>query len=728
MKPRRHRPCFARAFAWTLLSLVLLSACVGEQPPSPKALRVAVFLELEGSKDEDGLRTRNFDWAVEAVNAAGGVAGRPLALDYIDAEVLADSGMDLLELAEVLAADSEHLAVVAPPGSEALERFAEPFIEAGKPLLSTTSTADELFRAYGGLGEIWRLRESDVVQAELLARFAHEQRAEQLVLLTSLERSTATFFDWFGFFTAELGYASEAVEVVTLDEACAPAVATALAAEPDMILLAASSERELACVVEAMPAAGQRPRIVLADTGIDASKLLELGAQAEGIEGFSAAGDEAFEAASSARFPGVALAAHGPGEYDAILLLAFGLERSGGVGGKPLIAGMRAVADADEPSVGDWSAAGVAATLAAMREGRSPQVVGATGPLRFVPERYMDLAASTLTHFRIERGAMVYGARIHTGDPSLLSRAGVVSGPQASPADAEGSTWTPAVDKSETWAVIAALSSGWNNYRHQADALRQYWLLREGGVDDEHIVLILADDLADAPDNALPGQVRNQLGGPDLRAGAQIDYGLELSPEQLGDILTGTTSEATPTVIQPGPSSNIYVYLVGHGGEQGMPIGALTAAEGLAGGETSLSPGLLRSRLCSLYAGESYRRVLVVIESCFAGVFGAAESGGIELGCGFEAGEVPLEGVSMITAADPFEVSYADVHDPEVPEWISDEFSNNFAEEIELELERNLADVYVDTYRATVGSHASLYNAAHAGRLTTIELAEFFSP
>ena len=61
-----------------------------------------------------------------------------------------------------------------------------------------------------------------------------------------------------------------------------------------------------------------------------------------------------------------------------------------------------------------------------------------------------------------------------------------------------GSGFVPAQPERAVYALIAALSSGFPNYRHQADALRQYWLLRHAGVPDDHIVLMLADDIATA--------------------------------------------------------------------------------------------------------------------------------------------------------------------------------------------------------------------------------------
>ena len=46
------------------------------------------------------------------------------------------------------------------------------------------------------------------------------------------------------------------------------------------------------------------------------------------------------------------------------------------------------------------------------------------------------------------------------------------------------------------YAMIVAASSGWENYRHQADALAMYQLLKQQGYDDDHILLIMEDDIA----------------------------------------------------------------------------------------------------------------------------------------------------------------------------------------------------------------------------------------
>lgn len=81
------------------------------------------------------------------------------------------------------------------------------------------------------------------------------------------------------------------------------------------------------------------------------------------------------------------------------------------------------------------------------------------------------------------------------------------------------------------WALLIAGSAGWGNYRHQADichvrctlplhdkqprfvALTQghmqaYQVLRDGGLPEERIVVMMADDIAHNPLNPHPGKVQ----------------------------------------------------------------------------------------------------------------------------------------------------------------------------------------------------------------------------
>ena len=46
------------------------------------------------------------------------------------------------------------------------------------------------------------------------------------------------------------------------------------------------------------------------------------------------------------------------------------------------------------------------------------------------------------------------------------------------------------------WAVLVAGSSGWDNYRHQADVCHAYQILHKNGIPDSNIVVMMYDDIA----------------------------------------------------------------------------------------------------------------------------------------------------------------------------------------------------------------------------------------
>lgn len=689
--------------------------------PEPDPLRIAVLLpRIEGSSD---LEHPVLEWARANVNAAGGAAGRPLEFEYYDG-----NDPDLAALGERLATDGRYVAVIGP-GSAALQTIAVSFINADRPIVSPLSTSDDLLRAHGAKGAIWRTRESDIAQAELLVRYAHDEGAERIALLASLDVGGYSFFSWFGFFAAELGYPEDRVEVVAVPagEPCEARLAEVLGGKPEILFVAPSTPDEVRCVIRGLPPAGlPRPRVVFADTGLDPYVLETIGEAAVGVEGFVGAADHEFAAAFAARYPDLRLAPHGASEYDAVLLLAYGLEIAGGATGQPLIDALKAAVDGDAESPNGWDADGIAATLAALGAGERPRLRGATGPLKFEPDLYMDLASYTYSRWQIDAEGLTLHERHNTGDPSFLTSAGALVRPTGDSTGPDDSTWTPKAAKADTWALIAALSPSWSNYRHQADALQQYRLLRAGGVPDDHIVLVLADDLADDPQNPLPGVVRNAPRGDDLHGDLEIDYGLTLTADDLADILTGTVTDRTPNVLATTAASNLYVYLAGHGGTDGIPIDADSAAAGIAGGAASFSPTDLRAALCALQDQDRLRRGLVVIESCFSGAFGDPTYDGLELGCGADA--TPLAGVVLMTAANSREVSFAGAFDDEVASWVNDAFSRRFAEAALAAPDVTLADLYTDVYRGTAGSHPSLYNTNAAGKLGATSLAEFFTP
>ena len=97
-------------------------------------------------------------------------------------------------------------------------------------------------------------------------------------------------------------------------------------------------------------------------------------------------------------------------------------------------------------------------------------------------------------------------------------------------------------DSTGNWAVLVSTSTFWFNYRHTANTLGVYQQLKRLGYDDDHIILMLADDVACNGRNPFNGRVYYDLepNRPDLYCDIQVDYrGAEVTVDNLLRILTG---------------------------------------------------------------------------------------------------------------------------------------------------------------------------------------------
>ena len=74
-------------------------------------------------------------------------------------------------------------------------------------------------------------------------------------------------------------------------------------------------------------------------------------------------------------------------------------------------------------------------------------------------------------------------------------------------------------ERGQQWAVLAAGSSGWENYRHQADLCHAYQVLHAHGVPEDNIIVMMYDDIADNDKNPFKGKIFNSPNGSDVYQG-----------------------------------------------------------------------------------------------------------------------------------------------------------------------------------------------------------------
>ena len=232
----------------------------------------------------------------------------------------------------------------------------------------------------------------------------------------------------------------------------------------------------------------------------------------------------------------------------------------------------------------------------------------------------------------------------------------------------------------EQWAVLVAGSKGWDNYRHQADVCHAYQVLHEHGVDDDHIVVMMYDDIAYSHQNPTKGVIINKPEGPNVYKGVPKDYtGENVNPQNFLAVLKGdkkaVEGKGSGKVVQSGPNDNVFVYFADHG------------ASGIVAFPSDfLDAQTLNAALQEMNKNKRYKQVLFYLEACEAGSM-------------FE-GLLPQNiGVLAVTASNSTAPSFACFYDDKLKTFLGDVFSvswmqNADAENIEKEtVEQQIDDV-----------------------------------
>ncbi|XP_075508269.1 vacuolar-processing enzyme-like [Primulina tabacum] len=163
------------------------------------------------------------------------------------------------------------------------------------------------------------------------------------------------------------------------------------------------------------------------------------------------------------------------------------------------------------------------------------------------------------------------------------------------------------------WAVLLAGSSGYWNYRHQADICHAYQILKKGGLKDENIVVFMYDDIAFDEENPRPGVIINSPHGEDVYKGVPKDYvGDDVTGDNFLAVLLGDKTAVkggSGKVVDSGPNDHIFVFYSDHGGPGvlGMPTFPYLYADNLI--------NVLKKK----HASGTYRSLVFYLEACESG-------------------------------------------------------------------------------------------------------------
>lgn len=421
--------------------------------------------------------------------------------------------------------------------------------------------------------------------------------------------------------------------------------------------------------------------------------------------------------------------------YDALMLAGFAVNYAEHQGPMPKQNKNRRINESiiaiTSPDSGDnvpggaaWNPKVMQTYLKALENGHLYHFVGASADIRFDPENYTATTRTTYLLWQILNGEIVHRS-FFGGDSShnashiatweyLYSKEKALTYFNTLNGGFHNIQYPELTDQ---YAVLVQGSAGFGNYRHQADVLNMYQLLRRGGFDDNHIILVLDAALSQDERNPLKGVIRASEMGEDLLGGtgslpkAVVDYdSAGLDANDIADILLGNSSDKLPTVLPRDSGQNVLLYWSGHGANLDEEASYEFEWRDSGPGK-GFSDELLRQTVSNLLQMQQARKLLIIAEPCFGeGVVQRLEG---------------IVGVMALTGAAYNEQSWADNWSSEYQVWMSDRFSQNVVDFLTEQPQGTYKDLYLHCAKYTLGSHVRIVNATRFGNLSDTSPQEF---
>lgn len=626
-----------------------------------------------------------------------------LSIEYHD-----ETSEDLSALAKNLANREDVYAVVGGLYSSSAKTLASVLCRQGVTFM-TLATTEDLVRAFASTGNLWAMTETDITQSEVLLSKVVNYGGSAVALIANGEDDYGkTFVDWFAFQANEFGlevkglytYNNSGIEKTAVNAANSGA---------DYVICAPSRIADIEIVVDKFNTAGPNaPQLLFSDMGYGSDVITQLGLKAEGIEGvcFGANPEAGFDV-SYRTFFGEEPTVGAAQLYDAVMLLTYAIWYQNLHPESSTRDALRTIVDGRDFNMGAWMGEDMRNVISALTRGDRPYVRGASGWLDFDSKVYTNVLSTVYYNYKVYDGHYII-LDYNTADGGNRTEATLAGWNWKATQMQEfgnGSSISYGPLTAHK-ALLVASSTGWSNYRHQADVLAMYQLLKAHGYSDSDIILIMADDIADNPYNPDKGIIRVQFGGENVYANALIDYKLtDLSPEDFCNILTGHSTVKTPEVINGDEGTNLFVFWSGHG-----TPGSLCWDESSVG----LTPTMMNKALSKLYAQKGYRKLAMFVETCY--------SGSVFENC------IGLPGMVFYTAANPNETSKADMFNTDLGIWMSNRFTSTLIENLTNKSVISMHDLYNRLFINTVGSHVMVYNAENYGNLYNSSMDEFINP
>ena len=735
-------------------------------PQNPQAEVTVINVDVVLPKSIQDTWQQTIDWALENIAKAQRLEDKQVKLNlrYHDEDTENLDNLAYALMQPETSADTCH-AIIGPYYSDHATTFLSYAARTRTPVLMPACTNGELQRINARNTYAWFLTESDITQCEIMFSAIQTMGGKNVALIYSDDSYGKTFYDWFNFLATEndLNIVGQAQGYQKGDDLYEYLRQTAQEANGGntMLCLALSNPEdyvEVGMQVEnymADPAPGAETiyNLMCADKAL--SEEVVYSNDMPKFVGLSPVGAISYGFPQDYRERFGRLPYNGEAQlYDALCLIAFGAahqlsspdaclvdDKQVAYTSKPYGPGltdyMRSVVasfDTGENAVNTlWNINGLSTAFHKLLAGQDTGGLhGALGELLFDQDSRTKIVTTNYMVWTVDNEYYEEGGKSSVLNKLVplcyLSTSGGSGSVSTANIWEKDKRWQQVMETmagtvhelpavTDHWAVVISPSTTWANYRHQADAFAMYQTLRQHGYEDDHIILIAQDNLANDSRNKFPGQIfversddastSDMLVNFDVRQNAKVDYHFEdLTPDDVGDIMLGRQSDRLPHVIHPTATSDVLFFWSGHGGSSEGPLWGNEDAGSYFGAER------IKDIVSQMNESDMYRRMMFAIETCFSGKWGEALTGQPD--------------VIVLTAANGRETSKADVHNRELGVYLSNAFARTFRQYVNQNNNITLRDLYIELAKTTNGSHVSIYNEKNYGSVYTNTMQEYF--
>lgn len=703
------------------IAMGFFSACSNSENPKgvngtefQTSYKVAILLPQDSISDIHWKQSAK--WFSENLRKAFATSNHDLPFQ-MKFEWYDENQIDIAQISKELSKRDDILAVIGPASSANFATAAQNFLKTGKILISPKANAADVMRRYAFFPGIFALVETDISVCDKLLDIAKANGAKSVSLLAQSSTYSQTFIDKFVFLSIENGLNTEGVYVYNSENDLDSAMDSAFSDNADYIVCAPANINDVSTIFIKHKESKSKAKLLFSDIA-HSPYILETG-NLDGLEGISTTADPAsgFESAYQSEFGTPPIAGESQ-FYDAMTLIALAKVWQDAYQDTSLYNSILLTTRADENYSSNyaWDAPSLSKAIDNIVQKKNPNIIGASGPLNLNPRNNMVVNKTFYCHWVIDNNVYTPIETISSGNkddaiPEIIT----LDTTNTHVADTTQATNSSAITDTswkDNYALIVSGSSGWSNYRHQADALSLYTLLKQYGFDDDHIVLIEEDDLAYNEKNPNPGQIID-FAATGISNKVTIDYKTsDLEPSDIESILLGQKTKKLQSVIESNINTNLLVFWTGHG-EPGSFLWLDKPSK------KSFTRDMMGNVLTKLSQENKYRKLLWITETCYgASVCDIAEELGIpEMAC--------------ISATGKMETSQSKNYNPDLGVDMTNSFFMSLWNTLSTIVDENISRTSLIDFATTIaqytyGSHVTVLNKDYFDLENTQNMFDFF--